>query len=93
MGEDKNISNILNSLNTVSKVFIILESIKDSKFKYIEIVELKTDKVIMKIKLNLDDDAMIDFLDTFFDNGFTARQITKKDFDQLETDDIMKFKI
>lgn len=93
MDEDKNISNILNSLNTVSKVFIILESIKDSKFKYIEIVEVKTDKVIMKIKLNLDDDAMVDFLDTFFDNGFTVRQITKKDFDHLQTDDIMKFKI
>jgi hypothetical protein len=91
--EDNNIGNIVNTLNTVSKVYIILESIKNSKYRYIEVVDPKTDTTIMKIKLNLDEEAMMDFLDTFFDNGFIIRQTTKKEFDTLQTEDIMKFKI
>lgn len=47
----------------------------------------------MVIKLNLDDEAMIDFVDTFFDNGFKIRQISSMDFDLLETEDIMTFNL
>ena len=79
--------------NTITKVFVILESIKESKFKYIEIINPKTGDTIMKIKLNLDDDSMVDFLDTFFDEGFEIKPITKKDFDSLESDDILKYNI
>jgi hypothetical protein len=79
-------------LNTVSKVYLILESLKESKYKYIAIVNPKNDEKIMKIKLNLDDEAMVDFLDTFFDNGFTVVQIEKEEFDSLQTDDVLKYK-
>lgn len=79
-------------LNTVSKVYLILESLKESKYRYIAIVNPETDEKIMKIKLNLDDLAMVDFLDTFFDNGFTVVQIDKEEFDSLQTDDVLKYK-
>jgi hypothetical protein len=80
-------------LNTVSKVYLILDSIKESKYKYIAIINLETGEKIMKIKLNLDDESMVDFLDTFFDNGFTVTSISKEEFDSLQTEDILKYKI
>lgn len=89
----KKINEIVNSVNSVSKIFLILESIKNSKFKYIEISESTTDKRIMVIKLNLDDESMIDFVDTFFDNGFKIRQISSIEFDLLDSDDIMTFNL
>ena len=79
--------------NTITKVFVILESINEGKFKYIEIINPKTGDTIMKIKLNLDEDSMIDFLDTFFDEGFEIKAITKKDFDSLESNDVLKYNI
>jgi hypothetical protein len=80
-------------LNTVSKVYLILDSIKESKYKYIAIINPETGEKIMKIKLNLDDESMVDFLDTFFDNGFTVTSISKEEFDSLQTEDILKYKI
>jgi hypothetical protein len=80
-------------LNTVSKVYLMLDSIKESKYKYIAIINPETGEKIMKIKLNLDDESMVDFLDTFFDNGFTVTSISKKEFDSLQTEDILKYKI
>lgn len=93
MSKNESVNNLMNSLNSVSKVFVILNSIKESKFKYIEVVNPSTDDTIMKIKLNLDDDGMVDFLDTFFDAGFTIRQISKQDFDSLNTNDILEFNL
>lgn len=93
MARKKKINEITDSLNSVSKIFLILESIKNSKFKYIEISEAETDKPIMVIKLNLDDESMVDFVDTFFDNGFKIRQISSIEFDLLDSDDIMTFNI
>jgi hypothetical protein len=84
---------MMESLNTVSKVFVILNSIKESKYKYIEVVNPQTEDPVMKIKLNLEEDAYVDFLDTFFDAGFKIRGINKKDFDDLDTDDIVKFNL
>jgi len=78
-------------LNTVSKVYLILESIKESKYKYVAIVNPLDGKKIMKIKMNLEDEKLIDFLDTFFDQGFKIVKIDKKEFDSLKTKDIMKF--
>jgi hypothetical protein len=79
--------------NDISKVFVLLDSIKESKSKYIEIVNPSTDKAIMKIKLNIDEDGYMGFLDTFFDAGFKVRGIEKKDFDSLDTDDVIKFNL
>ena len=47
----------------------------------------------MVIKLNLDDESMVDFVDTFFDNGFKIRQISSIEFDLLDSDDIMTFNL
>lgn len=80
-------------LDTVSKVYLMLDSIKESKYKYLAIVNPKTDEKIMKIKLNLDDTTLVGFLDTFFDSGFRVEQISKSEFDSLKTDDVLKFKI
>lgn len=71
----------------------MLESIKESKYKYVAIINPKTNEKIMKVKLNLDDSTLVDFLDTFFDNGFRVEQISKSEFDSLKTEDVLKFKI
>ncbi len=81
------------NLNTISKVFVILESVKESKYKYIEVVNPETDDAVMKIKLNLEEEDYISFLDTFFDAGFKIRPIDKIDFDNLNTKDIVKFNL
>lgn len=80
-------------LDTVSKVYLILESIKESKYKYIAIVNPKNGDKIMKIKMNLDDNSLVDFLDTFFDEGFKIEFISKEEFDSLQTKDILSFKL
>lgn len=80
-------------LNTTTKVFLILDSIKDSKYKYIAVTNPSTNEKIMKIKLNLSDQEMVDFVDTFFDNGFIIESINKEEFDSLQTNDIMNFKL
>lgn len=82
-----------NFLNTVSKVYLILESIKESKYKYIAITNPQNGDKIMKIKMNLEDDKLVDFLDTFFDQGFIIESIDKKEFDSLVTNDVLKFKL
>lgn len=84
---------LLFPLNTVSKVFVILDSIKESKYNYIEVINPVTDSVIMKIKHNMNDKGYVDFLDTFFDNGFKIRGIKKEDFDSLDSDDVMNFNL
>jgi hypothetical protein len=78
-------------LNTASKVFVILESIKESKCNYIEIVNPITDDAIMKIKINLQGKEYVDFLDAFFDKGFKIRGIKKDDFESFDSDDVLVF--
>lgn len=80
-------------LDTVSKVYLILESIKEFKYKYIAIINPKNGEKIMKIKMNLEDEKLIDFLDTFFDKGFKIESISKEEFDSLVTKDILSFKL
>lgn len=80
-------------LDNVSKVYLILESIKESKYRYIAIVNPKNGEKVMKIKLNLEDDKLVDFLDTFFDHGFKIESIDKEEFDSLQTRDILKYKL
>ena len=80
-------------LDKVSKVYLILESLKESKYKYIAIINPKNGEKIMKIKMNLEDEKLIDFLDTFFDKGFKIESISKEEFDSLVTKDILSFKL
>lgn len=75
----------------ISKVFVILESIAQSKAKYIEV--LKDDEPIFKIKLLVDSEDMIELLDSFFDNGFKVREITKEEFDSFEGLETLTFNI
>lgn len=80
-------------LDKISKVYLVLDSIIESKYKYIAVINPENGEKIMKIKLNLDDKMLMNFLDSFFDNGFIIEEITKIEFDELETDDILKFRI
>jgi hypothetical protein len=80
-------------LNTISKVYLILESIKESKYKYVAIINPKNGEKIMKIKMNLEDDSLVDFFDTFFDEGFKVAPIEKEEFESLKTKDILKINI
>jgi hypothetical protein len=75
----------------ISKVFVILESIAQSKAKYIEILD--NGEPVFKVKLLLDSEDMVDFLDNFFDNGFTVRQISKEDFDSFDGIETLNFDI
>jgi len=80
-------------LDTVSKVYLILDSIKESKYKYIAVINPKTNEKIMKIKMNLESEKLVGFLDTFFDKGFKIEGIEKEEFDSLLTKDVLRYKI
>lgn len=75
----------------VSKVFIILDSLLESKARYIEIS--KDRESIFKVKLITETEDMVDFLDGFFDNGFTVKEISKKEFDEFEGIETLEFNI
>lgn len=72
-----------NNKDHIAKVFVMLEAIAQSKAKYIEVLT-KNDEPIYKIKLLIEDEDLVDFLDGFFDNGFKVKQISKEDFDSFE---------
>jgi hypothetical protein len=74
-----------------SKVFIILDSLLESKARYIEIS--KNGESIFKVKLITEAEDMVEFLDGFFDNGFTVKEISKKEFDDIEGIETLKFNI
>ena len=74
-----------------SKVFIILDSLLESKARYIEIS--KDRESIFKVKLITETKDMVDFLDGFFDNGFTVKEISKKEFDEFEGIETLKFNV
>lgn len=76
----------------ISKVFVLLESIAQSKAKYIEVLT-KDDEPIYKIKLLIEDNDLIELLDGFFDNGFKVKQITKDDFDSFEGLETLNFNL
>lgn len=80
-------------LDKISKVYLILDSLKESKYKYIAIINPENGEKIMKIKMNLEDSSLVDFLDTFFDQGFKIESIKKEEFDSLVTKDVLNFKI
>ena len=73
------------------KVFIILDSLLESKARYIEIS--KNGESIFKVKLITEAEDMVEFLDGFFDNGFTVKEISKKEFDEFEGVETLKFNI
>lgn len=76
----------------ISKVFVILESIAQSKAKYIEISS-SDGEPIFKIKIIVEDADMVDFLDGFFDKGFKVKQITKTEFDTFEGVETLDFNL
>ncbi len=80
-------------LDKITKVFLLLKTIKESKYRYIAIINPKNDEKIMKIKLNLDSKRTVDFLDTFFDAGFKVVSISKKEFNSLKSNDILNFNL
>jgi hypothetical protein len=74
-----------------SKVFIILDSLLESKARYIEISKDK--ESIFKVKLITETEDMVNLLDGFFDNGFTVKEISKKEFDEFEGIETLKFNV
>lgn len=76
--------------NHISKVYVLLDAIANSKAKYIE-VRTKEDEPIFKIKLLVEDEDMVEFIDGFFDNGFKIIQISKEDFDSFEGIETINF--
>ena len=74
-----------------SKIFIILGSLLESKARYIEIS--KDGEPIFKVKLITETEDMVEFLDGFFDSGFTVKEISKKEFDDFEGIETLKFNI
>ena len=79
-----------NEENT-SKVFVILDSLRESKAKYIEVLDGEV--IIFKVKLIVDSEDMVELLDGFFDNGFKIRQITKEDFDTFKGVETLRFNL
>lgn len=80
-------------LNKVTKVFLLLNSIKEHKTKYIAVVNPINNEKIMKMKITLDDEKTVEVLEVFFDNGFKIVTISKKEFNDLKTEDILNFKL
>ena len=80
-------------LDRITKVFLLLKSIKETKYRYIAIINAKNGEKIMKIKLNLDSKRTVDFLDTFFDAGFKVESISKNEFNSLKSNDILNFNL
>ena len=75
-----------------TKVSLILRAVKEAKVKYIEVLTPKG-TTAMKIKLNIDSDEMVDFLDEFHDAGFTIRGITKEEFDDYDAEEKLNFNL
>ena len=75
-----------------SKVFVLLEAIKQSKARYIEI-QTKEGLSIYKMKLLLEDKDLVELLDGFFDEGFIVKEITKKEFDDFEGVETLNFSL
>lgn len=75
-----------------TKVSLIVQAVTESKVKYIEVLTPKG-SCAMKIKLNVDSDDMVGFLDEFYDAGFTVRKITKQDYDEFDADEKLDFNL
>lgn len=75
-----------------TKVSLIMQAVKESKVKYIEILDSEGETA-MKIKLNIDTEDMVEFVDEFHDAGFTVRKITKQEFDDYEANEKLNFNI
>ena len=69
-----------------------MEAVKEAKVKYIEILTPKG-TTAMKIKLNIDSDEMVNFIDEFHDAGFTVRGISKDEFDAYEAEEKLNFNL
>ena len=76
----------------IAKVYVLLDAIVQSKSKYIEVLT-KDGEPVYKIKLTVDAEDMIDFLDGFFDEGFKVREISKEDFDSFEGLETLHFNL
>jgi hypothetical protein len=75
-----------------TKVSLILQAVKESKNKYIEILT-PNGTTAMKIQLNVEATDMVEFLDEFYDAGFKVRKITKEEFDAYEAEEKLNFNL
>jgi hypothetical protein len=75
-----------------TKVSLILQAVKESQVKYLEILTPEG-TTSMRIKLNVDSDDMVGFLDEFHDAGYTVKKITKKEFDDYDAEERLNFNL
>ena len=68
-----------------SGILSLVGSIKESKNKYIKVTD-KEGLTIMKVKLNVGDENMVDFLDGIHDSGYIVNGITKEEFEKYKED-------
>ncbi len=75
-----------------TKVSLIVQAVKEAKVKYVEILTPKG-TTAMKIKLNVDSEDLVGFLDEFHDEGFTVKKISKEEFDDYDAEERLNFNI
>ncbi len=75
-----------------TKVSLILEAIKESKVKYIEILTPKG-VTAMKVMLNVEGQDMVEFLDEFYDAGFIVKKISKSEFDDYDAEERLRYNL
>ena len=78
--------------NKTTKVSVLLNSVIESKMRYIEILT-PDNKTAMKIKLNIENDQMVDFLDEFYDAGFIVKKISKSEFDDYDAEERLRYNL
>lgn len=75
-----------------TKVSLLINSLIESKMRYIEI-QSQEGETAMKIKLNIDNEQMVDFLDEFYDAGFVVKKITKSEYDDYDADEKLRYNL
>ena len=78
--------------SNISKVTVLFKSIMDSKASYLRICD-KNGGEVMVMKLLLDAEDVVSFIDPFIDNGFKIEKIEKDYFDNHNSKDVMEFNI
>jgi hypothetical protein len=76
-----------------NKLSDIITALKQNKSIYLDVFDKQTDDLVMKLCLDVEEDALINLLDNLFDSGFYVKRIDKKNYDTFETDRMYNFNL
>jgi hypothetical protein len=76
-----------------NKLSDIITALKQSKSIYLDVFDKQTNDLVMKLCLDVEEDALINLLDNLFDSGFYVKRIDKKNYDAFETDRMYNFNL